>query len=357
MHFNEDSHSWLASYGELQSLTGLLGITTNPLGIITGQSTSSDPAAKEDWHKLEPFQQEALRTILTTLAGPRQIIHLAWTVGDFFHQRATLSRQSGEKEAVWLSQQEGQDLYQLQMAATDEIILLLNDILKSSSLNDDNNNHTLSSTAVITLLGITELMRQRYHQSMLYHQAANQVLNAEQVQSILKAAVRVDYRWPLCFWEKNLPLDINNLLGKIPAGLQELKNAGWLLSSSPGIFEFTDQAMYLTEEMLNEQTKVSLTIAAADGQEIAIQDSILLVRGPQSLWLYYVGGDQGGVGQVGSSGWSALSQALLKAPEPVPEMPPVSAAAPAQDIRRFCPQCGAGIIPEGKFCGSCGQEL
>jgi len=348
MRLSEDTQSWLVSYEELQSLSSLLAVPANPLGIITGQMTPLDAGVKETWNTFQAAEQELLKAMLTTLASPQLTIHLAWTVGDFYCHHVTLSRPVGQKEVVWLAQQPQGDQYQLQTLATDEINMLLNDILQSAGLDDDNSNQTLSAAAVMGLLGTTELMRQGYHQSMLNHQPANNSFTAEQVQTVLATAKQEDFRWPSCFWEKSLPIDISVMVEKIPGAIQELSTAGWLQSSSPGQFWFTDSALFLAEEILNEQAKVSITVATTDGQEILLQDSILLVRGPRALWLYYLMGDQGGIGQVGASGLTELSKTLLSPPEVL---------AAASQVTRFCPHCGKGIVPQTRFCGSCGAAL
>ncbi len=267
MRLTEDKQGWLASYEELQSLIGLLAINNNPLAIITGQIASSDAKAKEVWNNFEDVQQDLLRTMLTTLVSPTQTIHLAWTIGDFHYQRVTLARQAGQKDFVWLAQQSQGELYQLQKVAGEEINLLLNDILMINSLGDENRSQTLGTSAVLGLLGVTELMRQQYHQSMLNHQAPNNSLSAEQLQTILNAAAQIDFRWPSCFWEKNLPLDITTLAGQIPDVIQELITEGWLKSASSGQFELTENALFMAEEMINDRSKVSITIASTDGQE------------------------------------------------------------------------------------------
>lgn len=352
MHLSEDKQSLLATYGELQSLVGLLAVKTNSLGVVTAQINQTDKGVKGEWDKLQSTQQELIRSMLTTLASPRQTIHISWTVGDFYYQTVTLVRQAGQEDLVWLNRQTDGELYQLQRVGTDEIKLLLNDILKISSLNDDNSNQNLSSGAVLGLLAASELMRQRYHQSMLDHQTSSTSFTADQLQAILSTAKQSDFRWPLYFWEKSLPVDIPSMAAQIPNALKDLTTAGWM-NSSAGKFEFTDNAVFMVEEMLNEQAKTAITIAISDGQNIMIQDSILLLRGPQGLWIYYLLGEQGGVGQIGPSGWYELSQALLS---PLLESL-TEAAADAENAVRFCSHCGKKLAPGTKFCASCGKGL
>lgn len=351
MHLSEDNQSLLATYAELQSLIGLLAVKANSLGVVTAQTDQTDKGVQGEWDKLPSAQQELIRSMLTTLASPQQTIHISWTVGDFYYQMVTLVRQAGQEDLVWLGRQTDGELYQLQIVGTDQINLLLNDILKISSLNDDNNHHILSSSAVLGLLAASELMRQRYHQSMLDHQNSSNLFTADQLQGMLSKAKQSDFRWPLYFWEKSLPIDIPSMTAQIPNALKDLTTAGWVNSSS-GKFEFTDNGVFMVEEMLNENAKAAIAIASTDGQHITIQDSLLLLRGPQALWIYYLLGDQGGVGQIGPTGWTALSQALFNQQEE-----PVTEAAATDSAVRFCSSCGNSIAAGTKFCASCGKAL
>lgn len=354
MHLSEDRQNWLAGYDELQSLMELLSIAVNPLGVLSAQQSSGDLGVKESWDKLNADQQQDLRNMLTALANPRQTIHLAWTIGDAHYMRVTLARKEGQEELVWLARQPD-DQYQLQVVTAEELNLLLNDILQISALGEENSNQNLSAPGVMSVLGTTELMRQRYHQSMLLHLPIDNGLTIKQLRTVLADATREDIRWPLCFWEKNLPVEFASIIAQIENTLPELGRTGWLKPAAEDKYILTDNTLYLAEEMLNEKAKLSMVVATTDGQNIIIEDSLLLVRGPQALWLYYVLGEQGGIGQVGKSGWKVLSESLLTPPEAEPGI--TISADSDNNVARFCPHCGKSILPGTKFCGSCGGAL
>ena len=88
-----------------------------------------------------------------------------------------------------------------------------------------------------------------------------------------------------------------------------------------------------------------------------LQYSILLLRGPQNLWLYYILGKQGGVGQLGASGWTELSEALLTPPQVPAQVFQSEAMTADNNPVKFCSHCGKDIIPGTRFCGSCGGAL
>ncbi|MGI5880785.1 MAG: zinc ribbon domain-containing protein [Syntrophomonadaceae bacterium] len=354
MLLSKDGQSWLAEYVELQYLINLLSIETNPLGVIPGQQSNADSAIKDTWKQLDTDQQQHLRTMLTAVSRPRQTIHLAWTVGEAHYMRVTLARIEEQEDLVWLARQpDGQ--YQLQLVTVEELNLLLNDIVQMDFLGEENSNRNMSATAVLAVLGTTELMRQRYHQSMLLHLPIDNGLTIKQLRTVLADATKEDIRWPLCFWEKNLPVEFASVTAQIEDAIPELDRTGWLKPAAEDKYILTDNTLYLAKEMLNEKAKLSLVVATTDGQDIIVEDSLLLVRGPQALWLYYVLGEQGGIGQVGRSGWKALSEALLSPPE----IEPVNTVSVDADnnAARFCPHCGNSILPGTNFCGSCGGSL
>lgn len=354
MLISNDGQSWLAEYDELQSLIELLLIETNPLGVIPAQPSSAQAAIKDTWDQLNANQQQELRTMLTAVSRPRQTIHLAWTVGEAHYMGVTLARMEKQEDLVWLARQpDGQ--YQLQLVTAEELNLLLNDIVQIDSLGEENSNQNMSASAVLTILGTAELMRQRYHQSMLLHLPIDNLITVKQLRTVLADATKEDIRWPLCFWEKNLPVEFAAITDQIENTLTELGRTGWLKPAAEDKYILTDNTLYLAEEMLNEKAKLSLVVATTDGQNIIIEDSLLLIRGPQALWLYYVLGEQGGIGQVGKNGWKALSVALLSPPEVKPGIN-ISTESD-NNVARFCPHCGKSISPGTKFCGSCGGAL
>lgn len=351
----DDGNGWLVTYTDLQALVAKLGLTVNPLGFTAGQAARPSDSLEQEWSQYSAGEQEMLRLALNNLSNPRQIMQLAWTIGEVAFQQSTLFWGSGANELVWLSQTGLQDQYQLQMVNTGELSLLLTDLVGGTSLSDNSSNQSLSAAALLALLGASELMRQRYHQSMLKHHNIEISFNSEQIQASIAEASQVDARWLLCFWEKTLPIDMAQLAAQVKDALPQLVHAGWLQPASAGLFQFTESGWLLVKEMLNEKAKLSVTIARTNGQEILLDETILLVRGPQDLWLYSLNGEQGGVGRIGHSGWQLLNEALLRPPlesEASAEPGPIADNQP-----KFCSKCGASIVSGGRFCRSCGKEI
>lgn len=356
MRLMDDGNGWLVTYTDLQSLVGKLGLAVNPLGVTAGQVPRPSDSLEQEWSEYSAGQQEALRAILTTLYNPRQIMQLAWTIGDVVFQYSTIFwGYAPSNELVWLTRLGEEKQYQLQSVTAEEVSRLLTDLVGAASLSDDNSNQSLSAAALLGLLGASEVMKQRYHQSMLNHHTIEPGFNGEQVHSFLAESSQVDARWVLCFWEKTLPIDMTLLAKQAKDVLPQLVQAGWIQAAADGNFQFTEAGLLLVEEILNEKAKLAITIATTDGEEILIEETILLVRGPQSLWLFSINGDQGGIGRVGNSGWPALTEVLFRAP--LQNELKVNSDPEVDKQLRFCPQCGAGIVIGGQFCSSCGKAL
>lgn len=355
MRLMDDGNGWLVTYTDLQALVAKLGLSINPLGVTAGQAARPSDSLEQEWSQYSTAQQEMLRLILNNLTNPRQIMQLAWTIGEVAFQQSTLFWGPTAKELVWLSQAGEQDQYQLQIVNAEEVSLLLADLVGGTSLSDNSSNQSLSAAALFALLGASELMRQRYHQSMLKHYTIEISFNSEQIQASIAEASQVDARWLLCFWEKTLPIDMAQLAAQVKDALPQLVQAGWIQPASAGLFQFTESGWILVKEMLNEKTKLSVTIASTNGEEILVEETILLVRGPQDLWLFSLNGEQGGVGRVGRSGWQLLNEALFR--PPLETEVNVGPGAITDNQPKFCSKCGANIISGGRFCSSCGEPF
>ena len=352
----DDGNGWIVTYADMQALVGRLGLAVNPLGVIAGQVPRPSDSLEKEWSQYSAGEQEMLRAMFTNLYSPRQIMQLTWTVGDVVFQYSTLFwGATPSDEIVWLTRAGKEKYYQLQTVTAEEVSRLLTDLVGAASLSDDNSNQSLPAAALLGLLGASEVMKQRYHQSMLNHQTIELSFNSEQVQSIMAEASQIDARWLLCFWEKTLPIDMAGLVAQVNDVLPQLVQAGWIQPAATGNFQFTEAGWLLVEEMLNEKAKLAITIATTDGEDTLIQETILLVRGPQGLWIFSLNGDQGGVGRIGNSGWAALIEALFSPPL-VSEVKANPSSNSGMQLR-FCTQCGASIVPGGQFCSSCGKAL
>lgn len=346
MHRTDNAgNSFIITYTDIDALAGKLGLTVSSLGVTAGQLSKPSETLEKDWVQLSVVEQEALRTMLNSVYNPKQLMQLSWTIGETIFEHSTLFwGTSPSGELVWLSRAEAENEYQLQWVTIDEIKLLLTDILSVISLADENINQSLSPAALLSLLGASGVIKEHYHKSMLNHQPLELEFNAVKVQKIINEAKQNDPRWTLCFWEKTLPINMNNFLTQVNNNMPSLIQAGWIEPKTGDSYQFTSTGELLALELLNEKAKLAITIASAEEENILIQENILLIRGPLSLWLFSLNGENGGVGRLNYSGWQKLSTDLLT---------PLK----TNTTTKFCPSCGTSILKGGQFCSGCGNAL
>ncbi len=205
---------------------------------------------------------------------------------------------------------------------------------------------SVSSTAVLVWLAVVEHRLETRLAGMLDHYAPERLLHRRDVARRLAESVLEDFRWPLMFFAKVLPVDLPAAVrsDEIDAALDELGSLD-LVESVGGVdlLELTEKGMWLAEEMTGEVSKVGIGVSAFRRDGRVGHETQLLVRTPRHLLLHDLGGVQAVVAALSGSELDTLLEHTFR--------PPESAES------RFCPSCGEPAGAEFRFCPSCGRPL
>ncbi|MEI7768090.1 MAG: zinc-ribbon domain-containing protein, partial [Phycisphaerae bacterium] len=274
----------------------------------------------------------ALEEAVRMLAAPTKVVRLHYSTADLSVARATLglSTRHSEDAAVLMGLGSQKRVLTQPLGVLQRIVL--HTLVATSASDQGEYTLALPTKAAVVFLAICEAYQAMHLHSMLQHVTPwEQYLPADML-IYLEQADREDFRWPLMFFSKVMPVNtaVKLTLDDIKAALPILMAKG-LIEALPdvedlGAFKLTENGWFIAENLRQQVGKAALGITAlnADGNPGCAQ--MLFVRGAKYLIMCVINGDQAILGTVTPTRVIELvAQALMPADAPtLPEARQVS---------------------------------
>lgn len=366
-----DQGDYVLSDGELSAALNGTGRAPNALGLMPGLVEGPEAAGGPGNATDESLSPEFTRAI-TTLVAPAKVAVLHYTIADESISRSFLAWPSGAGEDLVALVRTGANRRVSVRTLTAMRLFVARLLAANETLVESGVSLSLSTAAILVFLAIAEHVRlMRYH-AMQVHAEPTAIFNQDEVQARLASAGVEDFRWPLLFLDKVMPVPIAQALTvqDVGAAIDELILAGLVdqvdESGELHIYELAGPGLRVCDALQHDVAKLALRVSAfRDDGEIG-HEVMLLVRSGFDLFLFDLAGEQGTVASLGPGTLDALVSHALRRPAVLtveaagtvaaPRPPAVQPLAPAATIVR-CPSCGQVAHATARYCSQCGAPL
>lgn len=261
--------------------------------------------------------RNGLAAAVATLAAPARVASFHYTVADAAVSRHLLAWPSAGDELVFVTQAVG--AWRIGVRPAEHIsdliahVLVARDRIEPFPLGVE-----VSGAATLVFLAALDNLRLARLQSQLAHASPQTLLTLEAVAALLGMSATEDFRSPLFFFEKLLPmtLDVEPSQEEVAAAFDELVAAELVEPAAEGMFILSELGEAAAEAVFHEVSKVGLRLSESLPDGIIGHDALLFVRSPFRLMLFEVDGGSGAIAALDSEQWHELVDRLLEAPQP-----------------------------------------
>jgi len=389
-----DGTDFILTESELSGLASHLHPPANRFSLIPDSDLATDEvsAITTTFNKLSESDRSRLENVIYTLSAPLRLANLNYTIADELVSRQVLLWPAPPAEELIFLAGNGAEL-RAGVRSVFQIQTMIRSVLAAGdSLRHEPLNLSLSTLAVITLLAVLDQLRYARLHSQVFHEEPIDSFAVFELLARIEEAETEDFRWPLLFVEKVLPLEFISMFSEqdVIAGLQELIQAELVQAlddTSPAtLYVLSSEGKVIADAVLHDVSKLLLSFSdiLEDG-EIG-HDVMFFIRGSFSLFLFMMSGETGAItGMDGEQMQTFLKEVFVPPPEeaiaalsitePVETPKPSDGKAvsatpvvesaknqqPAQKISsgqgRVCPYCQHPISDGAKFCRNCGRPV
>ena len=349
---------------------GLAAFPSTSLGLKAPESLSGGRAAAAGLYDgLDGAQQEKLKGAIRTLAGPARLARFHYTVSDEAVVRSDLAWGAGGDGAiVALTASGGRRRISVRSEAALSL-LLAQALAADDRLEKADMSLSLSTAAILVLLAIAEHFKLLRLHAVAAHVEPLLVFKQEEVAARLAEADTEDFRWPLLFFAKVMPVSLPLALTAedVALAIEELMLAELIAPSDETgearIYEPTEVGEWVFDNLLHDVSKAAVGISEYREDGEVGHEAVLLVRSAFNLFLFDLSGQEGVFASLSREGLEALSKALFSAAavavpagaRAVPQTPQAGIRQPSQ-AAAVCAACGTALSPGQKFCNKCGAK-
>lgn len=380
MKIDQEYNALFLSEIELGIVAEAQGTAKNNLSVIppVQPSDAQKHKAQTEFNQLGQESCNIFSLALKALSSPAQVVQLHYSIAEDSVTRSTLAWSVKDTEEVAVLSQ-GPEGFSLNLRSAQEIKqLLLRVLAVDDTLINGNFAIGLSVTAALTLLAVMDYFRYDRYRSVLTHASPSESFAQEEILERIKDAQTEDFRWPLLFVEKVLPLDISGTLASedISKALDELTEAGILIKIDQDkdeaggvLYSLAEGAEIVNEGLLHNVSKVAIAISGQGEDNQIGHETLFFVRDPRFLWLFDFAGDTGALASLDTESFNELIERVftpleLKAgPQPPQAQAPGVAVetkmeTPVSTAPKFCQDCGKPVTnAQAKFCTNCGKPF
>ena len=377
MHIN-DGDLILTGQELCAALKGL-GLTISNLAALPEVSFTSDQSSEAAKYldELSVSQRSLFTSAFNVLAKPAKTVRLHYSIADESVSRYVLGWGSALSEGVAVLVKSG-DTYRVGVRTEPDLTYMMGQVLAiNDNLHSDNFGVSSSTEAILVFMAVTDTLRYARHYSCLIHTEPVTSFTPSEVKDRLEDAGKEDFRWPLLFVDKILPIPVAQmgLIVNLEPSLQELEEKGLITSlddvGGQQLYALTKEGEIIADALLHEVSKATIGISALREDSTLGHEVMLLVRSSLSLFLFDISGKEGVVAMLSGSDLAELVKSMLgrnvtsseqeKPESPTPELAQPAEQAPTTQTpatsAAYCPKCGQKVNPVDNFCINCGIKL
>lgn len=323
MEFLADTNTLKLSVAEINALRLRLQLSPNDLSIIP-QLVSEDGDAIVDmqaFSNLATDQQSIFLDLIRTLCNPESSILWNETVSDLTFSRNAAAWVSSLPDRWAVITIVGDDIW-LRARSASELCQSFYQFLAVHPGLMRHNFHLAGSTSVaITALAALDQAMLLNLLSKLTHTKPASAFSLKELMKRIEESDKEDFRWPLLFLEKLIPVDLRALLqpAQLNISLGELIEAGLLVSipddekkANNDLFMFSQAGEILEQGFLHETAKLGIKVSSLSESGETIHEVLLLLRDPFSLWLMDLTGSEGAILDIGEMEFKQIIGKLFK---------------------------------------------
>jgi len=322
-----DQGDFLLTEAELYAALNSLGLTPNDLG-LQPPSLEGQEIAADIYGTLDASLRSKFKEAMTTLTVPAKMAQFHYTVADESISRSILAWPPDEGDTIVAVVRTGANRRVSIRSESDMGLLIAKLLGANDSLREEGISLLLSTEGILVFLAIVEHLRLvRYHSIQTHTEPVN-IFNQEEVLARLADASTEDFRWPLLFVEKVMPVSITAALSPedVARAIEELILVGLVDSVDETgvvqVYELAEAGVRIADSIVHEVSKVALGISAFREDDEIGHEVMLLVRSSFDLFLFDLAGQQGVVASLSAEALNQLMKHVLSRPSfAPPEMP------------------------------------
>jgi hypothetical protein len=320
MKYLPETDTLQLSPAELNSLRARLKVVPNVLSPFSLFELGGKTEDIREFDKLPAEKQTAFLQAIKTFSAPECSILWHETVSDQSITRSAATWTSYEPEMWTFISWNSDGIWLRRLTAAGLNLGLSRFLGVYPGLDANGFRLSLSNDAALTALAALDYCLQAQLLAMLQHANPAGSFTPGELQSRFEEAPLEDFRWPLLFLEKVIPVDLSPLAGqeRLLNSLNELTKLGLLAcvedeNDQPmnNLYMFSEAGEALRQGFLHETSKAGLRISAlSDSGEVA-HEVFLFLRDPFSLWMFDLGGQEAAISDLSEAEWQPLIENIL----------------------------------------------
>jgi hypothetical protein len=320
MKYLPETETLQLSPAELNSLRARLKVVPNVLSPFSQFELDGKTEDIREFEELPAEKQTAFLQAIRTFSAPECSILWHETVSDQSITRSAATWTSNEPEMWTFISWNSNGIWLRRLTASGLNLGVSRFLGVYPGLETGGFCLNLSNDAALTTLVALDYCLQAQLLAMLQHANPAGSFTPGELQARFEEAPLEDFRWPLLFLEKLIPVDLSPLAKqeRLLNSLGELTKVGLLTcvedeDSQPmnNLYMFSEAGEALRQGFLHETSKVGLRVSALSESGEVAHEIFLFLRDPFSLWMFDLTGREAAISDLSEAEWQPLIQKIL----------------------------------------------
>lgn len=319
MRYIPESDTLFLSPSELSALRARQKIVPNVLSYISVFDDDGDDASNlQAFDSIPQDKQQAFLEAVKNFSAPECSILWHETVADQGITRHAAVWVSA-KPGLWvLVSWNGEQIWLRQRTSTELALGLSGFLAVGPRLAVDDFRLVLSNDAALATLACLDYSLLAQIISMVNHSDPVLSFSFSEIQARIEDATNEDFRWPLLFVEKLIPMDLQAVMEsqRLQTALDELVAVGILAAveadqADEALYMFSENSQALRQGFLHETSKVGLCVSALSDSGDVAHEVFLFLRDPFGLWMFDLGGQEAAILSLDDEEWNEIIRNIL----------------------------------------------